>query len=44
MTQLVSNRNAIGKNAELLFKNSIVDHSDLIDKVRDIFGIKGNFL
>lgn len=44
MTQLVSNRNAyIGKDAELLFKNSIVYHSNIIDKVRDIFGIKGNF-
>lgn len=44
MTQLMGNRNAyIGKDAELLFKNSIVDHSDIIDKVRDIFGIKGNF-
>lgn len=45
MTQLVSNRNAyIGKDAELLFKNSIVNYSDIIDKVRDIFGIKGSFL
>ncbi|HJD67420.1 MAG TPA: hypothetical protein LFV66_03035 [Rickettsia endosymbiont of Bembidion lapponicum] len=45
MTQLVGNRNAyIGKDAELLFKNSIVNHSDIIDKVRDIFGIKGSFL
>ncbi|HJD60690.1 MAG TPA: hypothetical protein LFV90_00650 [Rickettsia endosymbiont of Columbicola hoogstraali] len=44
MTQLVGNRNAyIGKDAELLFKNSIINHSDIIDKVKDIFGIKGNF-
>lgn len=39
------NRNAyIGKNVETLFRNSIGDHKDIIDKIRDVFKIEGRFL
>jgi len=39
------NRNAyIGKNVETLFKNSIGDHIDIIDKVIKAFKIEGRFL
>lgn len=41
----MNNRNAyIGKNVETLFKNSIGDHKDLIEKIRKYFGIEGGFL
>lgn len=40
----MSNRNAyLGKDAELLFKNSIGNHSDIIDRIIDVFKIKGKF-
>lgn len=39
------NQNAyIGKNVETLFKNSIGDHIDILNKIRDSFKIEGRFL
>ena len=41
----MNNRNAyIGKNVETLFKNSIGNHLDIINKIKDVFKIKGRFL
>ena len=40
----MTNRNAyVGKNVETLFKNSIVDHKDICEKIRSIFKIEGHF-
>ncbi|MDD9335144.1 hypothetical protein [Candidatus Tisiphia endosymbiont of Metellina segmentata] len=39
------NRNAyIGKNVEVLFKNSIGDHQKIIQKIQENFKIQGNFI
>ncbi len=39
------NRNAyIGRNVEILFKNSIEDNPSVISKIQNHFGIKGRFL
>ncbi|QQV74531.1 hypothetical protein H6P87_00065 [Rickettsia tillamookensis] len=41
----MDNGNAyIGKNVEILFKNSISERIDIIDKIKDIFKIEGDFL
>lgn len=39
------NRNAfIGRNVEVLFKNSVSDHPVVIEKIREYFKIQGRFL
>lgn len=39
------NRNAfIGRNVEVLFKNSVGDHPDVIERIQGYFGIKGRYL
>ncbi|WP_341755344.1 hypothetical protein [Candidatus Tisiphia endosymbiont of Ptychoptera albimana] len=39
------NRNAyIGKNVEVLFKNSIGDHQKIIQKIQENFKIQGDFV
>ena len=41
----MSNRNAfVGKNVETLFKNSVGDHKDIIEKIRNAFNIEGGFV
>ena len=41
----MTNRNAyIGKNVETLFKNSIGDHKDIVEKIRNAFNIEGGFV
>lgn len=42
---LENNRNAyIGMNVESLFKNSIVDHTDIVGEIQEKYGIEGRFL
>lgn len=39
------NKNAyLGRNVELLFKNSIGDNPNIVKKIQECFGIKGRFL
>lgn len=41
----MTNRNAyVGKNVETLFKNSIGDHKDIVEKIRNAFNIEGRFV
>lgn len=36
----MNNRNSyIGKNIKTLFKNSIIDHTDIVKKIQNIFAI-----
>jgi len=42
---MIPNRNAyIGRNVEILFKNSIGDNPNVIKKIQDAFSIQGRFL
>ncbi len=41
----MNNRNAyIGKNVETLFKNSIIDHTDVVEKIQNIFAINSRLV